>query len=57
MSTELAVADRAWVTTSPALDCSVETVICIPSFRRPKHLRLTLESVAAQRTEIGRAHV
>ncbi|MHC2465450.1 glycosyltransferase family 2 protein [Bradyrhizobium embrapense] len=51
MSTELAVADRAWVTTSPALDCSIDTVICIPSFRRPKHLRLTLESVAAQRTE------
>ncbi|NEU96240.1 glycosyltransferase family 2 protein [Bradyrhizobium sp. UFLA 03-164] len=51
MSTELAVADRAWVTTSPALDCSIETVICIPSFRRPKHLRLTMESIAAQRTE------
>lgn len=51
MSTELPVPDRAWVTTSPALDCSIETVVCIPSFRRPKHLRLTLESVAAQRTE------
>ncbi|SEE02790.1 glycosyltransferase family 2 protein [Bradyrhizobium erythrophlei] len=51
MSTELAVADRAWVTISPALDCSIETVICIPSFRRPKHLRLTLESIVAQCTE------
>jgi len=50
MSTELPAPDRAWVTTSPALDCSVESVVCIPSFRRPKHLRLTLESLAAQRT-------
>lgn len=50
MSTELPAADRAWVMTSPALDCSIETVVCIPSFRRPKHLRLTLESVVAQRT-------
>ncbi|MFB9263619.1 glycosyltransferase family 2 protein [Bradyrhizobium erythrophlei] len=51
MSTELAAPERAWVATSPELDCSIETVICIPSFRRPKHLRLTLESVVAQRTE------
>lgn len=50
MSTEFPAADRAWVTASPALDCSIETVICIPSFRRPKHLRLTLDSLVAQRT-------
>lgn len=50
MSTELPATDRAWVATSPELDCSIETVICIPSFRRPQHLRLTLESIAAQRT-------
>src|ERR1700753_86108 len=49
-STELPAADRAWVTTSPALNCSIETIVCIPSFRRPKHLRLTLESLVAQRT-------
>jgi GT2 family glycosyltransferase len=48
MSTELPFADRAWVTTSPSLDGAIETVICIPSFRRPQHLRLTLESLAAQ---------
>jgi GT2 family glycosyltransferase len=48
--TEFLATDRAWVVASPGLDFSVETVVCIPSFRRPKHLRLTLESVAAQRT-------
>ena len=26
-------------------------MVCIPSFRRPQHLRLTLESLAAQRTD------
>ncbi|WP_456640460.1 glycosyltransferase family 2 protein [Bradyrhizobium sp. USDA 10063] len=50
ISTEFLATDRAWVAASPALDCSVETVVCIPSFRRPQHLRLTLESVAAQCT-------
>lgn len=35
---------------SVALDLSVATVVCIPSFRRPQHLRLTLESLAAQQT-------
>jgi GT2 family glycosyltransferase len=29
---------------------SIEIVICVPSFRRPQHLRLTLESLAAQQT-------
>jgi len=44
-------ADRAWAATSPALDPSIETVVCIPSFRRPQHLRLTLQSLADQRTD------
>jgi GT2 family glycosyltransferase len=43
-------ASRAVAATSPSLDPSIEIVICIPSFRRPQHLRLTLESLAAQRT-------
>lgn len=34
---------------SPALDCSVTTVVCIPAFRRPDHLRATLQSLAKQR--------
>src|SRR6266481_529274 len=41
---------RAWVAISPALDPSIEIVVCIPSFRRPQHLRQTLESLAGQRT-------
>jgi hypothetical protein len=32
---------------SPALDSSIGIVVCIPSFRRPQHLRLTLQSLAA----------
>ena len=40
----------ALVAASPALDRSIDTVVCIPSFRRPQHLRLTLESLVAQRT-------
>ncbi len=43
-------ASSALVATSVALDRSIYTVICIPSFRRPQHLRLTLESLATQRT-------
>jgi glycosyltransferase involved in cell wall biosynthesis len=42
---------RAIVAISRSLDLSIETVVCIPSFRRPQHLRLTLESLAAQRTD------
>ena len=36
--------------TSPALDTSIAVVICIPCFRRPQHLRRTLQSLASQRT-------
>jgi glycosyltransferase involved in cell wall biosynthesis len=42
---------RALVATSAALDPSTGIVVCIPSFRRPRHLRLTLESLAGQRTD------
>jgi GT2 family glycosyltransferase len=42
---------RALVATSGSLDPSISTVICIPCFRRPRHLRLTLESLANQRTD------
>jgi GT2 family glycosyltransferase len=41
---------RELVATSGTLDPSTEIVVCIPSFRRPQHLRLTLESLANQRT-------
>jgi GT2 family glycosyltransferase len=43
-------ASRAVVATSPSLDASIGIVVCIPCFRRPQHLRLTLESLANQRT-------
>jgi GT2 family glycosyltransferase len=42
---------RTLVATSAALDPSIGIVVCIPSFRRPQHLRLTLESLVRQRTE------
>ena len=41
---------RALAAMSPALDPSIEIVVCIPCFRRPQHLRQTLESLADQRT-------
>jgi glycosyltransferase involved in cell wall biosynthesis len=41
---------RELAATSDPLDPSIEVVVCIPSFRRPKHLRLTLQSLARQRT-------
>jgi len=44
-------ASRALAAISPALDpASIGIVVCIPCFRRPQHLRLTLQSLAAQRT-------
>jgi GT2 family glycosyltransferase len=42
---------RALVATSRSLDPSIGIVVCIPCFRRPQHLRLTLESLANQRTD------
>lgn len=47
----LAVEGRGLAAVSRVLDCSVATVVCIPAFRRPKHLRRTLESLAHQRTD------
>jgi GT2 family glycosyltransferase len=41
---------RALATMSPALDHSIGIVVCIPCFRRPQHLRRTLESLVQQRT-------
>ena len=42
---------REILTASQPLDVSVEVVICIPSFRRPAHLRQTLNSLVGQQTE------
>jgi GT2 family glycosyltransferase len=43
-------APRTLVVSSAATDAPVEAVICIPTFRRPEHLRKTLQSLLAQRT-------
>src|ERR1700710_1231706 len=43
-------ASRELVATSGPLDPSIDIVVCIPSFRRPQHLRRTLQSLANQRT-------
>src|SRR5512136_938569 len=51
VATPLPRASRALAASSPSLDRSITTVVCIPCFRRPQHLRLTLESLAGQRTE------
>jgi GT2 family glycosyltransferase len=48
ISTEVS---RALVASSRSLDPSIGIVVCIASFRRPQHLRLTLESLADQRTD------
>ena len=50
-ATPLPQVSRAWAATSPSLDLSIGTVVCIPCFRRPQHLRLTLNSLAGQRTD------
>lgn len=41
---------RAIVAKSPSLDPTVSVVVCVPCFRRPEHLRRTLQSLADQRT-------
>jgi len=51
MSDIMTSVPRALVATSRSLDPSISTVICIPCFRRPQHLRLTLQSLADQRTD------
>ena len=42
---------RAIVTMSPELDPTIRVVVCVPCFRRPDHLRQTLESLVDQRTD------
>ncbi|MBR0776277.1 glycosyltransferase family 2 protein [Bradyrhizobium diazoefficiens] len=42
--------NREVAASSRVIDLSVGIVVCIPCFRRPQHLRLTLESLARQRT-------
>jgi GT2 family glycosyltransferase len=42
---------RTIVARSATLDPSIGIVVCIPSFRRPQHLRLTLDSLVRQRTD------
>ena len=44
-------APRAIVAMSPSLDPTIRIVVCIPCFRRPEHLRQTLQSLADQRTD------
>ena len=50
-TTPFANAGRALAAVSPAFDSSVATVVCIPAFRRPKHLRATLDSLTNQRSD------
>jgi GT2 family glycosyltransferase len=47
----MAQASRTLAAASPVLDPSIGIVVCIPCFRRPQHLRLTLASLAGQRTD------
>jgi GT2 family glycosyltransferase len=47
----MSYASRAVAATSASLDLAIDIVVCIPSFRRPQHLRLTLDSLVAQRTD------
>jgi glycosyltransferase involved in cell wall biosynthesis len=42
---------RAIVVMSPSLDPTIAIVVCVPCFRRPEHLRQTLQSLADQRTD------
>jgi GT2 family glycosyltransferase len=41
---------RPIAATSPVLDPAIGIVVCVPSYRRPKLLRMTLRSLAGQRT-------
>ncbi|MEH2491146.1 glycosyltransferase family 2 protein [Bradyrhizobium sp. AZCC 2230] len=42
--------NREIAASSRVIDLSVGIVVCIPCFRRPQHLRLTLDSLVDQRT-------
>jgi GT2 family glycosyltransferase len=41
---------RAVAAMSPSFDPTIGIVVCVPCFRRPEHLRKTLQSLADQRT-------
>ena len=41
---------RAIAAMSPSLDQTIDIVVCVPCFRRPEHLRRTLQSLADQLT-------
>ncbi|WJR79499.1 glycosyltransferase [Bradyrhizobium sp. NP1] len=41
---------RVAVAMTRSLGRSIEAVVCVPTFRRPQHLELTLQSLAQQRT-------
>src|SRR5579872_4380982 len=43
-------APRVLMSRSTALNMAVRAVVCVPTFRRPEHLRKTLASLVAQRT-------
>lgn len=47
----MSFSSRRLLTISHPLDLSVEVVVCIPSFRRPAHLRETLQSLADQQID------
>jgi GT2 family glycosyltransferase len=51
MMNQTSNASREVAATSGPLDPGIEIVVCIPSFRRPQHLRLTLQSLANQQTD------
>ena len=42
---------RAIASMSRSLDPAIGIVVCIPCFRRPEHLRQTLQSLVDQRTD------
>jgi GT2 family glycosyltransferase len=47
----MSLSSRQLLTISHPLDLLVEVVVCIPSFRRPAHLRETLQSLADQQID------
>jgi GT2 family glycosyltransferase len=50
ISDTMSRSSRSLAVTSHDLDLTVDIVVCIPSFRRPEHLRRTLQSLAEQQT-------
>jgi glycosyltransferase involved in cell wall biosynthesis len=50
-TSDLMVAAREPVANPQPIDPATEIVVCIPSFRRPQHLRRTLQSLAEQTTD------